>query len=84
MSEHADKIDDALKAEIEAAVNDAKALSAEAPVEDIKAKVATLNSVSMKIGQAMYSNTKKEGENNDGAKEAEYTESNKDEKNEKK
>jgi molecular chaperone DnaK len=81
MTEHADKIDAALKTEIEAAINDAKALSAEASIEDVKAKVSALTSVSMKIGQAMYSNTKKEGESNDNndAKEAEYTE-NKDEK----
>lgn len=82
MTEHADKIDAALKAEIDAAINDAKALSADASIDDVKAKVSTLTNVSMKIGQAMYSNTKKEGDGEAGesnAKEAEYTE-NKDEK----
>jgi molecular chaperone DnaK len=81
MTEHADKIDATLKTEIEAAINDAKALSAEASIDDVKAKVTALTNVSMKIGQAMYSNTNKEGESNDnnGAKDAEYTE-NKDEK----
>jgi molecular chaperone DnaK len=82
LSEHADKIDDALKGEVEAAINEAKGLSSEADLEEVKAKVAALSSVSMKIGQAMYSNAKKDGEGSDsgaGAKEAEYTE-NKDEK----
>lgn len=84
MTEHADKIDAALKTEIEAAINDAKSLSADADSEAVKAKVSALSAVSMKIGQAMYSNTKKEGEGSENnAKEAEYTE-NKENKEEKK
>jgi len=80
LSEHADKIDATLKGEIETAINEAKGLSSEADLEEVKAKVAALSNVSMKIGQAMYSNAKKDGEGSDsGAKEAEYTE-NKDEK----
>lgn len=80
LNEHADKIDATLKGEIETAINEAKGLSSEADLEEVKAKVATLSNVSMKIGQAMYSNAKKDGEGSDsGAKEAEFTE-NKDEK----
>lgn len=77
LSEHSDKIDEALKTEIEGVISDAKSLSSEASVEDIKAKVSALSSASMKIGQAMYSNGKsgEASESEPAAKEAEYTES---------
>lgn len=91
LSEHADKIDATLKGEVEAAINDAKNLKEGASVEELKAKVSDLSNASMKIGQAMYSSGKKDGENGDGnsstttdstadAKEAEYENKKTDEK----
>lgn len=91
LSEHADKIDATLKGEVEAAINDAKSLKEGASVEELKAKVSELSNASMKIGQAMYSNGKKDGESGDDnsnstsestteAKEAEYENKKSDEK----
>lgn len=86
MTEHADKIDDALKAEIQAAIDDAKNVSSDATLEQVKAKVSALSGVSMKIGQAMYGKkdgaapaegaAAAEGENKEQseAKDAEYEE----------
>merc|ERR1711871_1900861 len=55
LGEHADKLDDATKEEINKAVEEAKALPTEgASLEDIKAKSEALSTASMKIGQAMY------------------------------
>lgn len=55
LGEHADKLDDATKEEINKALEDAKAFSTEgASLDDIKAKSGELNTVSLKIGQAMY------------------------------
>ena len=52
--EHADKIDDTLKAEITKAIEEARALSSTADLEAIKEKTAALSNISMKIGQAVY------------------------------
>merc|ERR1711908_137479 len=53
LSEHADKLDDATKEEINKAVEEAKALPTEgASLEDVKAKSEALSTASMKIGQA--------------------------------
>merc|ERR1712146_342895 len=64
LGEHAEKLDDATKEEINKAVEEAKALPTEgASLEDIKAKSEALSTASMKIGQAMY------GKGGDGASE---------------
>merc|ERR1719378_624011 len=55
LGEHAEKLDDATKEEINKAAEEAKALPTEgASLEDIKAKSEALSTASMKIGQAMY------------------------------
>merc|ERR1711991_186126 len=55
LGEHADKLDETTKEEINKAVEEAKALPTEgASLEDIKAKSEALSTASMKIGQAMY------------------------------
>jgi len=84
LTEHADKIDDALKAEVNAAIEEAKNVPSDASLETLKGKVSALSNASMKIGQAMYG--KKDGnaapaegeaakdDANAGAKDAEYEE----------
>lgn len=66
LQEHGDKVDAALKAEIQGAIDAAKALGDAADVEAIKEQVAALNSAAMKIGQAMYA-TGSSSSNKDGA-----------------
>lgn len=68
LQEHGDKVDAALKAEIQGAIDAAKALgdNEAADVEAIKEQVAALNSAAMKIGQAMYA-TGSSSSNKDGA-----------------
>lgn len=76
LSEHGEKLDEATKTEVQAAIDAAKGVSSDADLETLKAKVSELSTASMKIGQAMYG--KKDGsssESNEGAsKEAEYEE----------
>ena len=54
LAEHSDKLDDQTKADVQAALDDAKAVSSTADVEALKSKVSALSNASMKIGQAMY------------------------------
>ncbi len=54
LAEHGEKLDDATKAEVKAAVEEAGKITGATSVEDIKAKTAALSQASMKIGQAMY------------------------------
>jgi molecular chaperone DnaK len=58
LTEHGDKLDDATKAEIQKAIDDAKKFESNTDVEAIKAQSQALSNASMKIGQAMY---KKDG-----------------------
>merc|ERR1711871_1869577 len=77
LSEHADKLDDATKEEINKAVEEAKALPTEgASLEDVKAKSEALSTASMKIGQAMYGKGGEggEGENSDDTSKADEAE----------
>jgi molecular chaperone DnaK len=81
LSEHGEKLDEATKKEVQAAIDAAKAVDESADNDVLKAKISELQSASMKIGQAMY---KKDGSSGaaaeeGGAKEAEY-EDKKDEK----
>jgi len=57
LGEHGDKLDDATKAEVQKAIDEAKALDPNADVETLKSKVTALSSAAMKIGQAMYKGT---------------------------
>merc|ERR1712178_70463 len=77
LSEHADKLDDATKEEINKAVEEAKALPTEgASLEDVKAKSEALSTASMKIGQAMYGKGGEggEGDNSDDTPKADEAE----------
>ena len=54
LEEHGDKIDAGLKAEIEAALAEAKTAIEGGDVEAIKAKSQALTELAMKMGQAIY------------------------------
>jgi molecular chaperone DnaK len=54
LAEHGDKVDDAIKSEIEAALGDAKAAVEGGDVEAMKEKAQTLAQAAMKLGQAIY------------------------------
>merc|ERR1711976_113953 len=87
LSEHSDKVDADTKAEIEKALEEAKALDSTSGLEVIKEKSAALSAASMKIGEAMYKKggdgeASAEGEapkDDKDATEAEYTEKKKEE-----
>jgi molecular chaperone DnaK len=79
LSEHGEKLDAATKEEVEKALKDAKALTATAEVEAVKASATALSNASMKIGQAMYKKgdagaAGPTGDAAAGAKDAEYEE----------
>ena len=67
LAEHGDKIDEATKKEIQAAIDDAAGVSSTASVEDVKAKSAALSNAAMKIGQAMYKGGAKDAGAAEGA-----------------
>ena len=54
LQEHGDKVDAALKAEIQAAVDEAKSAVQGGDVEAINQKAQNLSQVAMKLGQAIY------------------------------
>eukprot|EP00978_Attheya_sp_CCMP212_P012940 scaffold32283_cov54-Attheya_sp.AAC.11 len=54
LTEHKEKLSDEVKAEIEKAVEDAKAVKDGDDLEELKAKTAALNEATLKIGQAVY------------------------------
>ncbi len=79
LSEHGEKIDATVKTEIQAVIDDAKAVGADASVELLKEKVQALTNASMKIGQAMYGKSQGSAEgnasqSNAGTEEAEFKE----------
>jgi len=85
LAEHGDKIDAAVKEEVQKAIDEAKAIDATSDFDVVKAKKEALSQASMKIGQAMYANKGGEGADSapkDEAKEADFEE--KKEKDEKK
>ena len=86
LDEHKEKVDETTKAEIEKALEEARAIDQSSPLETIKEKSAALSAASMKIGEAMYK--KDEGaESKDGEEEvaeAEFTEKDDEKKDEKK
>jgi molecular chaperone DnaK len=75
LDDHKEKIDDATKADIEKALEEARAIDQNSSLEVIKEKSEALSAASMKIGEAMYKKDegaeKKEG---DEVEEAEFTE----------
>lgn len=83
LAEHGDKIDEETKAEVQKAIDEAKALESAADVDAVKSKAAALSTASMKIGQAIYGKKGAEGDAAaPGATDATYDE--KDSKEEKK
>jgi molecular chaperone DnaK len=54
LAEHGDKVDDALKTEIQGAIDETKQAVEGGDVEAIKAKASNLAQVAMKLGQAIY------------------------------
>jgi molecular chaperone DnaK len=54
LDEHGDKLDDATKEEVNKAIEDAKTVTDETSLEDLKAKVSELSTTSQKIGAAVY------------------------------
>ena len=76
LDEHKEKLDDAVKADIEKALEEARAVDQSTPLADITQKSEALSAASMKIGESMYkkdgAEEKKEGE--EEVSEAEYTE----------
>jgi molecular chaperone DnaK len=54
LAEHGDKVDEALKGEIQAAIDEAKAAVEGGDTDAIQAKAQALAQVAMKLGQAIY------------------------------
>jgi molecular chaperone DnaK len=54
LAEHGDKVDEALKAEIQAAIDETRQAVQGGDIEAMKSKTAALSQVAMKLGQAIY------------------------------
>ena len=54
LKEHADKLDEETKKEVEKAVEEARLVKDSYDLEELKAKTDALNQASMKVGQAIY------------------------------
>merc|ERR1712085_233519 len=61
LKEHAEKLDEETKTDVEKALSEAKEAQESEDVELINAKKEALNQASMKIGQAMYASKTEEG-----------------------
>ena len=81
LSEHADKLDDATKAEVQKGIDDAKKFEGSEDVEAIKAQTQSLSDIALKIGQAIY---KKDGSSSTTDAKANESDASYEEKNEKK
>ena len=85
LAEHSEKLDDATKTEVQAAIDAANSVSSDADLEKLREAVSSLSNASMKIGQAMYNKKGGDAEGGDSkddnesgsekkGKEAEYEE----------
>ena len=54
LAEHGDKVDEALKSEIQAAIDETRQAVQANDIEAMKSKTAALSQVAMKLGQAIY------------------------------
>jgi len=72
LAENGDKVDESLKAEIQAAVDEAKAAVESGNADDMQAKSQNLAQVAMKLGQAIYEK-QQQAEASPGAAAAEDT-----------
>jgi molecular chaperone DnaK len=70
LAEYAEKVSDADKSAIEAAIADLKTAMEGEDASDIEAKTTTLAQASMKLGEAMYQASQAEGEAGEAAGEA--------------
>jgi len=70
LAEHGDKVDAAIKAEIEAKIADLKAAKDGDDVADIRGKVEALAAASMKLGEAMYKATQEQAAGGDAGPQA--------------
>jgi molecular chaperone DnaK len=73
LKEHGDKVDPALKTEIEAAIAETRTAIEGGDAEAMKAKTEALAQVAMKLGQAIYDKTQAAPEAEAGAQSAEAT-----------
>ncbi len=69
LQEHGDKIDDALKSEIEAAVAETKTAIEGGEPETMKEKASALAQIAMKLGEAIYKEEQASGGSSDAAAE---------------
>mmetsp|Transcript_21935 Transcript_21935/g.65772 ORF Transcript_21935/g.65772 Transcript_21935/m.65772 type:complete len:662 (-) Transcript_21935:33-2018(-) len=70
LDEHADKLDEETKGDVEAKLAALEGLPDDAPVDELKAAIADLQSTATKIGEQVYKNTQ-EAAASDGAEDAE-------------
>jgi molecular chaperone DnaK len=54
LAEHGDKVDEALKSEIQSAIDETRQAVESGDIEAMKSKTAALSQVAMKLGQAIY------------------------------
>lgn len=73
LAEHADKIDPADKAAVEAAVSDAQKAIESNDKDDIRAKTEALSAVSQKIGEKIYAEVQKANAEAEAAAETQDT-----------
>jgi len=62
LDEHAEKVDDEVKAEVEKALTEAKDVQDSGDLETLKAKAEALSKASLKIGQSVYGQKSAEGD----------------------
>jgi len=74
LAEHGDKIDEALKAEIQTAIDETKQAVESGDVEAMQAKTSALSQVAMKLGQAIYEKEQASSAGSDGGDSAEANE----------
>merc|ERR1712238_485509 len=79
LDEHAEKIDDEVRAEVEKALGEAKDLEGGEDLETLKAKSEALSKASLKIGQSVYGQKSGEGDGeekkeDDNTVDADFTE----------
>mmetsp|Transcript_20803 Transcript_20803/g.62224 ORF Transcript_20803/g.62224 Transcript_20803/m.62224 type:complete len:679 (-) Transcript_20803:40-2076(-) len=77
LEEHADKLDDETKTEVQAKLDALTSVPDDAPVEDLKKAIDELQATARKIGEQVYKNTQSEegaAPADDGAKDADFEE----------
>ena len=77
LEEHADKLDDETKTEVQAKLDALTSVPDDAPVDDLKKAIDELQATARKIGEQVYKNTQAEGGEAppaDDAKDADFEE----------